>query len=211
MTGTEPGDEFYTLPLIEINIAAFQPFNTTLCIRDATEFWTSEIRCNEIYRVELWPHEEDDILHSCIINTRMCKLRVRLEVKHTYLLISAPVISWITSPLDRKIHFPREYYVTNTKTDYTWYFFGSCPSNHITDGSVYTITLIVSYLQKALIKSGGLLHKMVLNTLGVASDGCNRLRRVFCGCTGLRWYFVENDATDLGMCNIKRCNGRLEL
>ena len=30
VTGTEPGDEFYTLPLIEINIAAFQPFNTAL-------------------------------------------------------------------------------------------------------------------------------------------------------------------------------------
>ena len=29
MTGTEPGFEFYTLPLIEINIAAFQPFNNT--------------------------------------------------------------------------------------------------------------------------------------------------------------------------------------
>ena len=41
VTGTEPDDEFYTLPLIEINIVAFQPFNTTLCIRDATEFWTS--------------------------------------------------------------------------------------------------------------------------------------------------------------------------
>ena len=27
-TGTEPGVEFYTLALIEINIAAFQPFNT---------------------------------------------------------------------------------------------------------------------------------------------------------------------------------------
>ena len=45
MTGTKPGDEFYTLPLTEINIAAFQAFNTTL--RDATEFWTSEIRCND--------------------------------------------------------------------------------------------------------------------------------------------------------------------
>ena len=45
VTGTEPGDE--------INIAAFQPFNTTLCIRDATEFWTSEIRCNDTSRVEL--------------------------------------------------------------------------------------------------------------------------------------------------------------
>ena len=30
MTSTEPGVEFYTLPLIEINIAAFQPFNTAL-------------------------------------------------------------------------------------------------------------------------------------------------------------------------------------
>ena len=30
VTGTEPGDEFYTLPLIEINITAFQPFNTAL-------------------------------------------------------------------------------------------------------------------------------------------------------------------------------------
>ena len=30
VTGTEPGDEFYTLPLIEINIAAFQPFSTAL-------------------------------------------------------------------------------------------------------------------------------------------------------------------------------------
>ena len=30
VTGTEPGVEFYTLPLIEINIAAFQPFNTAL-------------------------------------------------------------------------------------------------------------------------------------------------------------------------------------
>ena len=28
MTGTEPGVEFYTLALIEINIVAFQPFNT---------------------------------------------------------------------------------------------------------------------------------------------------------------------------------------
>ena len=30
VTGMEPGVEFYTLPLIEINIAAFQPFNTAL-------------------------------------------------------------------------------------------------------------------------------------------------------------------------------------
>ena len=30
VTGTEPGVEFYTLPLIEINIATFQPFNTAL-------------------------------------------------------------------------------------------------------------------------------------------------------------------------------------
>ena len=28
VTGTEPGDVFYTLPLTEINVAAFQPFNT---------------------------------------------------------------------------------------------------------------------------------------------------------------------------------------
>ena len=28
VTGTEPDFEFYTLALIEINIAAFQPFNT---------------------------------------------------------------------------------------------------------------------------------------------------------------------------------------
>ena len=53
MTGTEPGDEFYTLPLTEIDIAAFQPFNTTLRIRDATEFWTSEIGCNDRRRMEL--------------------------------------------------------------------------------------------------------------------------------------------------------------
>ena len=30
VTGTEPIDAFYTLPLIKINIAAFQPFNTAL-------------------------------------------------------------------------------------------------------------------------------------------------------------------------------------
>ena len=30
MTGTEPGVEFYTLPLIEIHIVAFQPFNIVL-------------------------------------------------------------------------------------------------------------------------------------------------------------------------------------
>ena len=30
VTGTEPSVEFYILPLIEINIAAFQPFNTVL-------------------------------------------------------------------------------------------------------------------------------------------------------------------------------------
>ena len=30
VTSTEPGVEFYTLPLIEINIAAFQPFNSAL-------------------------------------------------------------------------------------------------------------------------------------------------------------------------------------
>ena len=30
VTGTEPGVEFYTLPLIEINIVAFQPFNIAL-------------------------------------------------------------------------------------------------------------------------------------------------------------------------------------
>ena len=28
VTGTEPGVEYYTLALIEMNIAAFQPFNT---------------------------------------------------------------------------------------------------------------------------------------------------------------------------------------
>ena len=53
VTGTEPGDGFYILPLIEINITAFQPFSTTLCIRDATEFWTSEIRCNDTRGVDL--------------------------------------------------------------------------------------------------------------------------------------------------------------
>ena len=30
VTGTEPGVEFYTLALIEINIAAYQPFNIAL-------------------------------------------------------------------------------------------------------------------------------------------------------------------------------------
>ena len=30
VTGMEPGDEFYILPLTEINIAAFQPFSTAL-------------------------------------------------------------------------------------------------------------------------------------------------------------------------------------
>ena len=30
VTDTEPGVEFYTLPLTEINIPAFQPFNTAL-------------------------------------------------------------------------------------------------------------------------------------------------------------------------------------
>ena len=30
VTDTEPGVEFYTLPVIEINIAAFQTFNTAL-------------------------------------------------------------------------------------------------------------------------------------------------------------------------------------
>ena len=30
VTGMEPGKEFYTLPLIEKNIAAFQPFSTAL-------------------------------------------------------------------------------------------------------------------------------------------------------------------------------------
>ena len=30
VTATESGVEFYTLPLIEINIAAFQPFNSAL-------------------------------------------------------------------------------------------------------------------------------------------------------------------------------------
>ena len=30
VTGTDPDVEFYTLPLMEINIAAFQPFNTAL-------------------------------------------------------------------------------------------------------------------------------------------------------------------------------------
>ena len=30
VTGTEPGVVFYTLPLIEINTADFQPFNTAL-------------------------------------------------------------------------------------------------------------------------------------------------------------------------------------
>ena len=53
VTGTEPGDEFYTLPLIEINISAYQSFNTTLCIRDTTEFWTCKIRCSDTRRVEL--------------------------------------------------------------------------------------------------------------------------------------------------------------
>ena len=32
IAGTEPGVEFYTLPLIEINIAAFQPFSLNIFI-----------------------------------------------------------------------------------------------------------------------------------------------------------------------------------
>ena len=55
VTGTEPGDEFYTLPLIEINIAAFAKKKNVLFpeIRPTLPFWTSEIRCNDTRRVEL--------------------------------------------------------------------------------------------------------------------------------------------------------------
>ena len=38
-TGTEPGVEFYTLALIEINIAAFEPFNTVLFITNFIFFF----------------------------------------------------------------------------------------------------------------------------------------------------------------------------
>ena len=38
VTGTEPGVEFYTLALIEINIAAFQPFNTYVSTKQSPHF-----------------------------------------------------------------------------------------------------------------------------------------------------------------------------
>ena len=68
VTGTEPGDEFYILPLIEINFAVFKPCNTTLCIPnsgllrlDARHTSRGIMTTNKKY-----------ILHFCIyINTRM--------------------------------------------------------------------------------------------------------------------------------------------
>ena len=53
-------------------------------------------------------------------------------------------------------------------------------------------TFVVSYQQKILIKSNWLSHTEGLNTLGVASDGCNWLRSV---------RFV--DAPDLGAVLLK--------
>ena len=53
-------------------------------------------------------------------------------------------------------------------------------------------TFLVSYQQKILIKSNWLSHAEGLNSLGVASDGCNRLRSVL---------FV--DAPDLGAVLLK--------
>ena len=54
------------------------------------------------------------------------------------------------------------------------------------------VTFLVSYQQKILINSNWLSHTEGLNTLGVASDGCNRLRSVL---------FV--DAPDLGAVLLK--------
>ena len=50
VTGTEPGVEFYTLPLIEINIAAFQPFNTALFKTNFNSmFFLNSIIRNRLY------------------------------------------------------------------------------------------------------------------------------------------------------------------
>ena len=54
MIGTEPGDEFYTLPLIEINIAAFQPFNTALFKTNFNfMFFLNEIIWNRLYLLNM--------------------------------------------------------------------------------------------------------------------------------------------------------------
>ena len=73
-------------------------------------------------------------------------------------------------------------------------------------------TFLVSYQQTILIKSNWPSHTEVLNTLGVASDGCNRLRGVHCvdapdlGAVMLKMiqrtseYWTNNDATDFFGC-----------
>ena len=73
-------------------------------------------------------------------------------------------------------------------------------------------TFLVSYQQKILIKSNWLSHTQGLNTLGIASDGCNRFRSIlFVDAPDLGAIFAENDATDFGMWDEKWCNRLLRL
>ena len=57
----------------------------TLCIRDATEFRTSEIGCNDTRRVSLWPQVRRHFFAFMDLNRMKCEQRVCGEIKHTYL------------------------------------------------------------------------------------------------------------------------------
>ena len=101
----------------------------------------------------------------------MCKLRVCWEVKHSYLLFSPAVISpWQKNTFSEGIlryqHENRLHLVIF-----------QIMFHQIALRMVLYIqyTLIVSYIQKALIKSGSFLHKMVLNIHWVTSEDATDL------------------------------------
>ena len=104
---------------------------------------------------------------------------------------------WTTYPCGRKIHFSRENCVRDTKSGHENWPRLLIVRILLHRSSLWKVrhipeTFLVSHQQKISIKSNWLSHIEGLNTLGVASDGCNRLRSVL---------FV--DAPDLGAVLLK--------
>ena len=80
-------------------------YSHTLCIRDATEFRTSEIGCNNTRRMSLWPRVRRRFCAFLDVNRIKCEQRIwggGGEIKHIYLYFSPQVTIGQASPRGRK-------------------------------------------------------------------------------------------------------------
>ena len=166
--------------------------------RDATEFRTSEIRCNDTSRVPGWRQVRSRCFafFKTLIRWSVSKEFGRNKEYLSLFFAISNVLNNIS--LWQKIYIFRGKIVSGTRNQghENW------PRLLIVRillhrSSLWKVgyipeTFLVSHQQKILIKSNWLSHTEGLNTLGVASDGCNRLRSVL---------FV--DAPDLGAVLLK--------